>query len=80
MRLKFLQFQTSTASEDGPAFGKDLHKGSLSDANIHLVIVTQCPISQFNSYMYEIPLDQQTGTFWYEISAAPRAILMVEIP
>ncbi|KAF8600822.1 laccase-4 [Ceratobasidium sp. AG-I] len=27
--------------------------------------VTQCPISQFNSYMYEIPLDQQTGTFWY---------------
>ncbi|KAG8743082.1 laccase, partial [Ceratobasidium sp. 428] len=27
--------------------------------------VTQCPISQFNSYTYQIPLDQQTGTFWY---------------
>ncbi|GAB1526701.1 ferroxidase, multicopper oxidase [Rhizoctonia solani] len=27
--------------------------------------VTQCPISQFNSYTYEIPLHDQTGTFWY---------------
>ncbi|CAE6424865.1 unnamed protein product [Rhizoctonia solani] len=27
--------------------------------------VTQCPISQFNSYTYEIPLHGQTGTFWY---------------
>ncbi|QRV94974.1 Multicopper oxidase [Ceratobasidium sp. AG-Ba] len=27
--------------------------------------VTQCPISQFNSYVYNIPLGQQTGTFWY---------------
>ncbi|QRV80453.1 Multicopper oxidase [Ceratobasidium sp. AG-Ba] len=43
----YCQFQTGTASEDGPAF------------------VTQCPISQFNSYVYNIPLDQQTGTFWY---------------
>ncbi|KDN49176.1 hypothetical protein RSAG8_02529, partial [Rhizoctonia solani AG-8 WAC10335] len=40
-------FQSTTASEDGPAF------------------VTQCPISQFNSYTYRIPLGQQTGTFWY---------------
>ncbi|KAF8713768.1 multicopper oxidase family, partial [Rhizoctonia solani] len=27
--------------------------------------VTQCPISQFSSYIYRIPLGQQTGTFWY---------------
>ncbi|KAF8753830.1 multicopper oxidase family [Rhizoctonia solani] len=27
--------------------------------------VTQCPISQFSSYTYRIPLGQQTGTFWY---------------
>ncbi|CAE6466116.1 Multicopper oxidase [Rhizoctonia solani] len=27
--------------------------------------VTQCPISQNQSYTYEIPLGDQTGTFWY---------------
>ncbi|CAE7185313.1 unnamed protein product [Rhizoctonia solani] len=27
--------------------------------------VTQCPISQNQSYTYEIPLGEQTGTFWY---------------
>ncbi|KAF8600827.1 laccase-4 [Ceratobasidium sp. AG-I] len=27
--------------------------------------VTQCPIAQFQSYTYEIPLHDQTGTFWY---------------
>ncbi|KAB5588450.1 Laccase [Ceratobasidium theobromae] len=27
--------------------------------------VTQCPISQNNSYTYEIPLHDQTGTMWY---------------
>ncbi|KAB5591872.1 Oxidorectuctase [Ceratobasidium theobromae] len=27
--------------------------------------VTQCPISQYNSYTYEIPLRDQTGTMWY---------------
>ncbi|KAF8753828.1 multicopper oxidase family [Rhizoctonia solani] len=58
-------FQSGTAGEDGPAFGEfDLPLVQTDIPNLPFS-VTQCPISQFNSYTYEIPLHDQTGTFWY---------------
>ncbi|KAG8683333.1 laccase, partial [Ceratobasidium sp. 395] len=36
--------------------------------------VTQCPISQNQSYTYEIPLREQTGTFWYHSHLASQYV------
>ncbi|QRV94725.1 Multicopper oxidase [Ceratobasidium sp. AG-Ba] len=36
--------------------------------------VTQCPISQNQSYTYEIPLHDQTGTFWYHSHLASQYV------